>query len=292
MDAILAILKDPEAFAERLERLSNQRLTDGSTRVHIFLERLRDYTDGNINSYEVKQLINLLLDIGDNLILPEDEFHSTKHKSFYDLSNDSLMRFRIMDLLKKLKNEERLETLRNAFINGRAITMPVEVVRQIGKEYGKYDSTGVAPDGLHTMSKEDLGILEGILLKKIKVAAENQCLIKSPHLPLVLHSWQQLGEEEKEIQEWVKRIVSTDDGLIKVLESFLTKSATNLGMSYSFEPSYLKPYIEPFDLIDRVKEIAKKFDSLTEMQRTAIAEFINGCENWKQAEIANEGDTQ
>ena len=197
-----------------------------------------------------------------------------------------------MDLLKQLKKEEKLKTLEDAFLEGRAITMPVEVVRSFGKEYGKYDSTQVAPDGHHTINEADLEVLEGILLKKIRMAAEDGRLLKTPHLRLVLHSWQQLGEEETEIQEWLKRMVSTDNGLLTILESFLTKSGTNLGISYSFDPNDLKSYTEPFDLIDRVNEISKKMSTLTEMQKTATIEFIKGCENWKRAEIQNEGDDQ
>lgn len=57
------------------------------------------------------------------------------------------------------------------------------------------------------ISKEDLEILEDILLKKVRMAAKDGSLLKTPYLSLVLHTWQQLGEEEKEIQEWVKRTI-------------------------------------------------------------------------------------
>jgi len=43
MNAILALIEIPNAFSERLEELSNQKLPEGSTRVHVFIERLGDY---------------------------------------------------------------------------------------------------------------------------------------------------------------------------------------------------------------------------------------------------------
>lgn len=85
---------------------------------------------------------------------------------------------------------------------------------------------------------------------------------------------------------------STNNGLVTILESFLTKSDTNLGIRHSFDPNNLKRYIEPFELIDRVKEISKEIGSLTEMQRTATMEFIKACENRKQVEIRDGGDDQ
>ena len=276
MNAIIALMETPNAFAERLEELSTQKLPDGSTRVHVFIERLGDYIDDRIGAEKAKYLINSLLDIGDKLIRPEDEFHSTSYRGFWDLPNDSLMKFRIMDLLRKLAKEERLETLKEA-LKGQAITMPIEVVMSLGKEYGKYDSTEVAPDGYQIISKNDLEILEDILLNRIRMAAVDGRLMESPHLPYVLYSWQQLVVDEKEIKEWVERTVSSDKGLIIILENFLTKSYTDLGIRYSFDPNNLKPYIEPVELIGRVNEISKEIDNLPEMQKTAIIEFQKGC---------------
>lgn len=222
MNAILALIETPNAFAERLEELCNQKLPEGSTRVHVFIERLSDYIDDKMGAKKAKCLIYSLLNIGDKLILPEDEFRRTSYMH-WDLPNDSLIRFRIMDLLKQLEKEERTKTLEKAFLNGLAITMPLEVVISLGKEYGKYDSTELVPDGNQMISKDDLEILEGILLKKVRMAAKDGRLVKAPSLPYVLYIWQQLVDDEKEIKEWVEQTVDTDDGLITFWRIFLQR---------------------------------------------------------------------
>ena len=100
MENILASLDDGESFSKYLKDLSTQIRRDGSTKVSVFLERMKDYTSEIPQNY-IPVVIETFFTIGDELIIPED-------KSFYiSWGNDAKMIEIIGQILKRYEKKRR-----------------------------------------------------------------------------------------------------------------------------------------------------------------------------------------
>ena len=121
MEAILRSLDNKKTFGKLLKGLATKTRSDGSTKLSVFLERMVDYTPELPQEY-IPIVVETFFDIGDKLIIPEDE-----DKGFFiGWRNDIRMRRIIWQLLRKYNDKNRrFEILKDAFENGQAISMMV-----------------------------------------------------------------------------------------------------------------------------------------------------------------------
>jgi predicted KAP-like P-loop ATPase len=270
MSSILAVAADSKTFSSKLAELTTKKRPDGTTMAKAFIDRLGDYVDKKISIEEIPPIAKALFEIGDRLLLPEDE-----PQRGLELSTDAKIRFLMRDLLSRLTRESRSVLLKQALLEGHAITIIVEFVRMLDIEHGRYDGDRILPEEHRLVSEDCLTELEDIAVKKVNEAAKNGSLLHASLLPFILYNWQNWRKEE--VVDWIHHIITDDKDLIAFLEKFVAKSYTNIGIKYFLDPDSLKPFIDPAQIIDRIRKISEQED-LTENQRAAINQFIRGYE--------------
>jgi predicted KAP-like P-loop ATPase len=185
-----------------------------------------------------------------------------------------------MSLLRRLNSSRRFQTLDDAVAKGAAIATMVDIVFDLGREHGKYNSQLVRPESDRLLASEELQWIERSTLERIRHAAREDMLIDVPMLGHVLYRWRDWAGET-EPQEWAQRHIETDTGLLRILEAFQGQSSGTRGIRFFFDPRVLQPFVDPDSVIERVRSL-QSGSALTEIQRTVTRTFVDGYANWKQ----------
>ena len=276
MQAILSLTNDEGAFSARLVDLANQKRFDGTTRVRAFLEWFPYYIDEDVSFDRTSSIIQAFCNVGDQLLKPEDE--NPNH--WFLRTTDSIVRI-VGHLLLPLDETQRFTLLREATIQGKAVSTIVWIVAKLGDDHGKHNPDQAKPQEQRFVSVEHLEELEGIALEKIRDASENHALLQTPQLAGVLYSWERWSNEE-EVKQWVANL-SKDTDLATLLESFLNKQSS-FSISdvaprtdYILDMRWFERHLNPQEIIDRVRTLLAGSE-LTEMQRLAAKQFVQQYE--------------
>ncbi|RLG22911.1 NTPase, partial [Methanosarcinales archaeon] len=274
METILNSLPDKERFCKCLKYLIKQKHSDGSTKLSVFLERMEDYTS-KIPQDHIPIIIETFFDMGDELIIPEDDF-------FISWGNDIRMGRMIWQLLRRYNDKnKRFEILKNAFEKGQAISMMVNELISFWKQRGKYGGTKESDEDI-LLDEDHLETLQGIVLDKIKEAVKEGRLLNAPFLPSVLHYWEEWGNKG-EVRDWINRVVSSDEKLPIFLSKFLQKTSSETitdrvaQIHWRLNPNWLKDFIDVDILEKRCNEVLSNDSivaTLNDKQKLAIAQFL------------------
>jgi len=276
MQAILALAEDSKAFGNKLLELSHQRRPDGSTRVSAFLERLEDYTEKDISEEHIPKVLQALFDVGDELLLPEDE-----GRGLFSWGNDIRIGRIMFRLVKRYETQEkRFNILREVFSKGRAISMIVSEVATLGQQHGKYTDKKKEPEEECLVNAQQLEELEKIVLHKIKDASSSSDLVKTPKLAHVLYRWRD-WEGEEPVKEWTKKIIASNEGLADFLVAFLSESQSyssgdRVARTYwRLDPKSIEPFINPSEIIERCRKLLElQPDWLKDKRKIAVETFV------------------
>jgi predicted KAP-like P-loop ATPase len=270
MGLILAFAGDSKLFGSKLLDLTTIKRPDGTTMAKAFIDRLRDYTDKKILLEEIPTITRALFEIGDKLLVPEDE-----PQVGLELSSDAKLRFLIRDLLSRLDKKTRSDLLKQAIFEGHAVTIIVEFVKMLDYEHGRFDESRVLSEETRLVGEDRLDEFEDMAVEKVNDASKNGYLLNAKNLPFILYCWHNWRKEQ--VVDWIQQIATDDNNLVTFLEKFVAKSYTNLGIKYFLDPDSIKLFIDPAQIIDRIRTISEKED-LNEAQRAAINYFIHGYE--------------
>jgi predicted KAP-like P-loop ATPase len=291
MESILRSINNnnKDDFSKFLKYLITQIRSDGSTKLSIFLERMEDYIS-EIQQDNIPIVIETFFTIGDELIIPEDEFGGILISS----GNNIKMGRITWKLLQRYNDRnKRFEILKNAFENGRAISMMADELISLWQQYedhrvkGKYDENMI-------VENEHLKILQEIVLDKIREAAKDNKLLTTPLLPHVLYCWNKWGIKN-EVKEWVSAIINSDEKLPIFLSKFLQKNtswAINdkvYRIHWRLNPNSLKDYIDIDTLEKRCNYILSNdsiANNLDDRQKLAIKQFL------KEKRILDDGKSR
>lgn len=282
MQTILVLAGNVKAFAEKLLELADQKRPDGTTRVRAFLERLEDYTQTEIHSHCISSVIEAFFDVGDQLLCPEDE-----RQGMFDFGNDLRIGRILCQLLYRLEELTRFDILRKMILNGQALGIITWQIVTLGQQQGKYGVDKASPQEGWIITTQHLKELEKLALKRVQYAAQQNSLLQTPDLAHILYCWREWATEE-EVKQWVQQLINNDESLISLLEKFISKTYS-LSISdrvqrrgYRLDPQWFEPYIEPSQIINRVRSFAED-SRLTENQKIAAKQFI------KEYEMRQEG---
>ncbi|AEA46891.1 KAP family NTPase [Archaeoglobus veneficus] len=283
MESILALTNNAKAFREKLLELASQKRPDGTTRVRTFLERLEDFTEKEIPSENIPSIVQALFDVGDSLLCPEGG------SGLFEFGNDIRILRIIQQLLLRLEESKRFEVLKDAILYGRAVSTIVDLVTAIGRQHGKYGAKQPVPEEKRLIIAEHLEELEKIALNKVRDAARQDSLLQTPDLKQVLYCWVAWAGEE-EVKEWIQKVISTDKGLIRLLERSLKKTFNKsvsdvVGKThYKLDLVWLERFIELSpQIIDRIERLAENSE-ISENLKIAIEQFIREYETMQQKE--------
>jgi predicted KAP-like P-loop ATPase len=274
MKQVLDLTQDRTAFEKKLLQLAEQKRPDGISKVRVLLEKLRDYTEKDIPTESIQPIICSFFNIGDRLLLPEDE-----EQRLLDYGNDTRIGKIIWQLLHRLDETERFELLKSSISSGQAISIIVNEITTFGIQHGKYGSEKNYSESDKLVNKGQLESLEKLALERIRIKAQNFSLLEAPKLPDILYRWCDWTNEEEEVNHWIGLIANTDDDLVRFLEKFVVKSRNyNLGgkiikVEYRLNPKNLETFIDIAQVFERVSKMSK-YDNLTDRQKIAIECFI------------------
>jgi predicted KAP-like P-loop ATPase len=276
MKSILALAGDANAFGKKLEQFSLQKRPDGGTRVSEVLERLLDYTEKDVPTEQILNILRALFKVGDKLLLEED-----KGRGLWGFGNDMRIGWVFFSLLRRLESQEkRYEVLEQAFSEGEAVTMIVNEVETLGQQHGKYGSQK-RPEEQWFINSEQLQELENIALRKIKESASKGEIIQKARAVQILHRWRD-WENEEVVKEYVAQTISSDEGLVAFLSIYLSQ-VSSLGMDdkaarylWRLDPKSIDPWIDDLSKIyERCKSILKaEPEWLNEEGKIAVETFI------------------
>jgi predicted KAP-like P-loop ATPase len=287
LQAVLQVAQDPASFSAALLRLVRERRPDGRTKASAFLDRLQDFTQAQIPIERIEPIVASLFDIGDELIVPDDE-----SRGFFDFGNDVQIGRITWQLLKRLDPDQRFAVLQRAFEAGRAIYLMWHAVVVLGQQQGKYPEQKASPESEWLITSEQLSALEEALVERIRAAGHHGFLLDTPHLPLVLNFWRTKATPE-EVKAWASEALRDDVGLVKVLERSLQTGASvsfgdRMARSHDrLDPKWLENYLDPNETAARMRELLDRPDSLTDRQARAIREYLKEYEMRKAGKDPN-----
>ncbi|OQA91973.1 MAG: KAP family P-loop domain protein [Elusimicrobia bacterium ADurb.Bin231] len=283
MDTILQLTNDEKSFSNKLLELSKQKKPDGMTRVSSLLERLGNYDEQKIPTENVPNILSAIYQVGDDLLLPEDEIVDC-----ISIGNDRRIAIIVFRLLKIYgTQDERFGILKDVFTKGNALACIVSKVTSLGQQHGKYSNTP-EPEADCLIALPHVTKLEKIALDKIHNAVNNACLLNTPKLAHTLYRWRD-WENISTVKKWIDEIIKSDEGLVKILTSFVIKVHSHtmtdrvMKAKWRIDLNSISPFINPDNIIDRSKQIIKLSPKwLNQDGKNAIEVFIKFYEGSKQ----------
>jgi predicted KAP-like P-loop ATPase len=273
---ILSLADNHQEFSARLLELAGQARPDGFTRLHAFLDRVRDYTGKEIAVESIPSIFLSLFDVGDQFIRSEDE-----DSGKLPIGNDQRLAQIILQLLRRLPWDRRVDALRQAITLGGAVFMSAKVVMELGKLSDKPTGEG-RPLAEALIRHGDQVGLEDLVLSKVRNAATNGSLLKCPKLPEILSFWKTRAGDAEPIT-WVGQVRRDDGNLAILLESFMKKDFShsmiqvNGDPRYHLNPKVLTPFLDPGSILERTRTLAES-EWLGKPQKDALRQFIKHCE--------------
>lgn len=277
MKAFLEMTNNSELFGKELLRLSKEYRNNGLTRVSEFLERLEDYTKEIIPKDNIPCILSALFDIGDELLIIGDD-----QRIIGGFDNDIRVGRIVFQLLQRIPKNERTTLLSQTFQKGRSFAVMENLLVEIGQQHGKWTKHPPSPESEQTIKKEELELLEKIVLGKIRLASSNGDLLKSPQFVSILYRWEAWGTPN-EMKQWVQDTIVTEDKLIEFVERFLyrnysqTMGDVTVKTFYRLDPKRIEPFIDPSKIVERVRKASERTD-LTENQKKALNQFLQEYE--------------
>jgi predicted KAP-like P-loop ATPase len=273
---ILSQAHNPQEFSARLLELAAQARPDGFTRLHAFLDRLTDYTGTEITEESIPSIFLSLFDVGDKFIRSEDEGSGK-----LPIGNDQRLVQIILQLLRRLPWDSRFDALRQAITPGRAVFLSAKIVMELGKLSRKQAGEDrPKPEAL--IHHDEMLVLESLVLSKIRNAAADESILKSPKLPEILAHWQDLAGEAEPIT-WVNQVGGDDHNFAILLERFMKKEVSHSMLQVNGDPRYhlnpkvLTPFLNPEIILGRSHALMES-EWLGKPQKAALRQFIKDHE--------------
>lgn len=174
---------DAEAFGSVLLQAREQ----GLLRVHMYLDRLRDHIKEDIQEKDIPVVIDILLNIGDNIIESPDN----KNKNIA-LENCNLIIFNIEILARRIPLVQRISIIEHAMQDGKVLAVHSRLLR---------DSEKAIKDGREPLiPQEDIPQFRTLLLEKFDECISHNTLLEHQNLDNILYTcWQWDSEKNKKL---------------------------------------------------------------------------------------------
>jgi len=269
--------------SEALLKLAEQKHPSGTTRAHILLQRLEDYTREVISSENIEPIILGLFDAGDRLIASEPEA-----KGFFEFGIETQTARIIFQLLRRLNEDQRFSLLKKAVQTGIGLATVLHRVSVIGQMHGKYGSKEPTPEKEQLISFQQLEELEHLVAARVSKAAESGELLSAVDLAYILLRWRDWQDGDY-VKKWIEIHEEDEDFIVSLLTSMLqVRFSHGLGIgglgdrvsqkTYYINLKYLREFIDPERIEPLVVKILKNKD-LEPRQKLALETFLDCYRN-------------
>ena len=264
--ALLALADTPDQLGQSLVSATLEKRPDGISKARALLERLMDYVEKDIPAEHISTLINVLLNVGDELVLPGDAQDS------FDFGNESRVTRVVYHLLKRIERTQRLPLLRDAFNQGQGLGVQSYLLRALLDEVTKQAAGGVEA----LMDVASVDELKTIWVGKVRAAGDK--LLINPQLPRLLFLWKEWGDTD-EVRAWCAHVTATDDGLLTFLPHFCshTRSQTMgdwaVRIQPRLNPSHLEKYLDTNAVAARLAK-HQHAGSIPEQAKESVTQYL------------------
>lgn len=248
LDSILKKIRNKEQFENLLIQSINNKKIDK------VLWRLQDYTnDENHMSIEyAENVVQAIFDISD--LLPNKK----EKMQFETFLNAERI---ILQILKRQRDViKNYEIFRNTIPLSKGLAGPVDII--------SFESEVTEENRLIPVEK--LSELQLLCVSKIKEFSNNGKLIDNDDFVSILYRWKE-WDDSKGWDAYIKKLTSTDDGLITFVEKFKHENSRQTVFSYDD----LKQFSEPQRVKYRLQKIKQTNDIQYENKKEIIDIFLN-----------------
>jgi len=265
---ILNLARDQETFTQALARLNKDE------RIVTFLCQLDGHVLDNVSLQYAANMCAAFFDDAD--LFPKGASSALSFDTFSRI-------YRIINrLLIKFNKGERFNVLKGAIDQMQnSILLAIFVMRELSKEFTLMEE--FAPDQDHSiLSQDQINELKKAVCTKISAWAESGRLAEHPDRLSILYAWREWGNE-KQCEEYVKKLIQTDPGLMSFLLAALQKPIADAMTEYKKKADWEQSlthitYFIPVDLLkDRAIAIFEDgyFEKLREQEQLAIVIFLD-----------------
>lgn len=272
MLAVLRLAETPAALGEILVHAAHERRPDGLSKGRVLLERLMDHVEEDIPAEHIPAFIDVLLNIGDELLVESDE------QGFFDFGNESRVARIVYHLLKRLDKAARSLVLIKSISCGAGIGVQRYLLSSLLE--GLKKSEGGGEESL--IDRQSFNDAKAVWLESVSEKARSGELLKHSQLARLLAFWNKWGEP-KDIRDWCQSVTASDDGLCAFLPpfSYRTKSQA-LGdwavrTKVRLNPKLLEKYIDVAECSKRLFELQKK-GKIPDYAQVAVSQFLKEYE--------------
>jgi predicted KAP-like P-loop ATPase len=273
---------DTNQFAATLLELARDSSPDAPQRLEAFLGRLENHIGENDEFEGLRATVRALFQVADELLRREE----TGRLGFDALGH---LRRIVRKLLLEVEQEQRVELLEEGIGSGGSIATIADTVVMLGQQHGKYG--GEWTEGAETLvTLSQLAQIENLALTAVRDAAELGTLLAAPAPVEAMTCWSTWNRGE--CRSWVARTIETDDGLLAFLQPFMrasgqpSASARGPRVENRLDHRRLRPFIEPGNIVDRVRDLAEQPER-NEQERQLMRRFVLDHELLQQATSAD-----
>lgn len=252
--------------AERFGAVLLQAKEQGLPRVRMFLERLRDYTQQDIQEKDIPVILDLLLNIGDELIESSDD-----GPTFGLLDNHMLILINIGTLARRLPLNHRLAALEHALCEGKAFTVQGTLLEESEKAIKDGDEAIIPEEGLPR--------LKALWLAKVDELFSKNTLLDHQNLIQILSAWRLLNIDDSKIKKWCSKVTEKNSGMLKFIKKFISISVSSSGyrtiVTRYINPKLIEQYIDITTIEKRILALKDKGTIPQEYEEAATL-FLRG----------------
>lgn len=253
-----------------LNTLQNFRKRDLIRR---FFTRLGDFIN-EIPLENIPATLGAIFDISDEL--------SYERYGFFDMDLNIQLSFIIKKLLKRIPDlSNRKDEIKKLIDTSSGLYLLIYIISDLDPKQDKRKN--------FELTEEDFSTLKGKLIEKINDYVNNNKLEDTPKLIYILYQWTEWSGIE-ETKKYVKKLISTDKGIIKFLTGFLQETHSYGSKDYVSKKSWyidsegIEKYTDLKNLIEKVQYIKnEKNNSLNKKELLAVETFLNEIWNPKKA---------
>lgn len=267
MRAIIEDGRDDRRFVLRLLEL------DHSDRLTEFLGLARDHTEEIAAAGHTENVLRAIFRCGNTLLRTK-----AARASMTAAPVAWQVQWWIDDLLKILDYQSRLRVLHQCIEDGRSIALAVHVVRDLGRQHGRYGRKEKEPEEKRLIKADDLDRLEDAVLDLVRTSADDGRLIESADLAMVLRHWFEVDGEDA-VKAWVNKQIESSENLITLLlayERVSTSQTVGNVLSetrHDFDTTHMKTLLD-VEMLAEKSRAALENEELSKGERVLLEVYL------------------
>jgi len=275
MMTLLSLASIPAALGDALTQATTEKRPDGLSKARALLERLMDHVEKDIPVEHISVFINVLLDVGDTLVLDSDE------RGTFDFGNASRVTRLVYHLLKRVDKAQRAFLIKTAIDQGHGIGVQCYLLSALFDESKKEAETGEEA----LVDAAALDELKVSWLIGLKTKLSQSQLLTHSQLARLLAAWCIWGDPT-EARAWCEVATASDDGLLTFLTQFCshTRSQTMgdwaVRLQPRLNPTRLERYLDTAACADRLVAL-QDAGRVSDEAKESVSQFLKEFEMLK-----------